>query len=115
MPTQRTVQKPHYSFLTSRKVSFHLLFLQNLLPVVTLGSAQFPFHCTQPVFCIHGVSRMGEGWRVPSHELTTLISWHLGHLHLQLGLGLLLSLLHGCQSLSNGLHCLGLHQEHLLH
>jgi hypothetical protein len=30
-------------------------------------------------------------------------------------LGLLLSLLHGCQSLPNSLHCLSLHQEHLLH
>jgi hypothetical protein len=56
-----------------------------------------------------------EGRRVPSHELATLIPWHLGHLHLQLGLGLLLSLLHGCQSLPNSLHCLSLHQEHLLH
>jgi hypothetical protein len=26
-----------------------------------------------------------------------------------------LSLLHGCQSLPNSLHCLSLHQEHLLH
>src|SRR5688572_12365032 len=89
--------------------------IQNLLPVVALGGTQLPFHCAQPVFCIHGVSRMGEGRRMPSHELTTLIPWHLGHLHLQLGLGLLLSLLHGCQSLPNGLHCLSLHQEHLLH
>ena len=89
--------------------------IQNLLSIVALGGAQFPLHCAQPVFCIHGVSRMGEGRRVPSHELATLIPWHLGHLHLQLGLGLLLSLLHGCQSLPNGLHCLSLHQEHLFY
>ena len=57
----------------------------------------------------------GELCITTPHELATLIPWHLGHLHLHLGLRLLLSLLHGRQSLPNSLHCLSLHQEHLLH
>ena len=47
-----------------------------------------------------------------SHELSTLVPRHLRHL--RLGWWLLLLLLNGGQSLTNGLNCLSLHQEHLL-
>jgi hypothetical protein len=50
-----------------------------------------------------------------SHEPHSLVSWHLWHLHLWLTLRLLLYLLHGCQSLPDCLHCLSLHEEHLLY
>jgi hypothetical protein len=46
-----------------------------------------------------------------SHEFSTLVS---GHLRLRWWLLLLLLLLNGGQSLTDGLNCLGLHQEHLL-
>jgi hypothetical protein len=49
-----------------------------------------------------------------SHELTTLVSEHLRHLRLRWGLLLLLLLLNACQSLTDGLNCLSLHQKHLL-
>jgi hypothetical protein len=52
---------------------------------------------------------------VTSHELCTLVSWHLWHLHLRLRLRLSFSLLHGYQSLPDCLHNLGIHEEHLLH
>jgi hypothetical protein len=47
-----------------------------------------------------------------SHEFSTLVSEHLRHLRLRWWL--LLLLVNGGQSLTNGLNCLGLHQEHLL-
>jgi hypothetical protein len=47
-----------------------------------------------------------------SHEFSTLVPRHLRHLRLRWWL-LLLLLLNGSQSLTNGLNCLGLHQEHL--
>jgi hypothetical protein len=47
-----------------------------------------------------------------SHEFSTFVSGHLRHLRLRWGL--LLLLLNGGQSLTNGLDCLSLHQEHLL-
>jgi hypothetical protein len=48
-----------------------------------------------------------------SHEFSTLVSGHLRHLRLRWWL-LLLLLLNGGQSLTDGLNCLSLHQEHLL-
>jgi hypothetical protein len=47
-----------------------------------------------------------------SHEFSTLVPGHLRHLRLRWCL--LLLLLNGGQSLTNGLNCLSLHQEHLL-
>jgi hypothetical protein len=44
-----------------------------------------------------------------SHEFSTLVPGHL-----RLGWGLLLLLLNGGQSLTDGLNCLSLHQKHLL-
>jgi hypothetical protein len=53
---------------------------------------------------------MSERWGMTSHEFSTLVS---GHLRLRWWLQLLL-LLNGDQSLTDGLNCLSLHQEHLL-
>jgi hypothetical protein len=47
-----------------------------------------------------------------SHEFSTLVSRHLRHLRLRWWL--LLLLLNGGQSLTDGLNWLSLHQEHLL-
>jgi hypothetical protein len=89
--------------------------IHNLLSVIALGGVQLPIQCVQPVFGVHGVYRVGKHRGMTSHELRTLLSWHLWHLHLRLRLRLLLSLLLGCQGLTDCLHCLGLHKEHLLH
>jgi hypothetical protein len=86
--------------------------IQNFLPVVALSSVQLPLHGTQPIFGIHGVSRVSEHWGITSHEFNTLVSGHLRHLRLRWGMMLLL---HSGQSLTNGLNCLSLHQEHLLY
>jgi hypothetical protein len=86
--------------------------IQNFLPVVTLSGVQLPLHGTQPIFSIHGVSRVSEHWGMTSHEFSTLVSGHLRQLRLWWGLMLLL---HSGQSLTNGLNCLSLHQEHLLY
>jgi hypothetical protein len=72
---------------------------------------QFPFHSAQPVFSIHGVRRMSKRWGMTSHEFSTLVSGHMRHLRLRWWL--LLLLLNGGQSLTDGLDCLSLHQEHL--
>jgi hypothetical protein len=56
--------------------------IQNFLPVVTLSGMQLPLHCVQPVFSIHGVRRMSNGWGMTSHELSTLVPGHLRHLRL---------------------------------
>jgi hypothetical protein len=48
-----------------------------------------------------------------SHEFSMLVSGHLRHLRLRWWLMLLL-LLNGDQSLTNGFNSLSLHQEHLL-
>jgi hypothetical protein len=85
--------------------------IQNFLPVITLSGMQLSLHSVQPVFSIHGVRRMSKHWGMTSHEFSTLVS---GHLRLRWWLLLLLLLLNGGQSLSNGLNCLGLHQEDLL-
>jgi hypothetical protein len=84
--------------------------IQNFLPVVTLSGVQLPLHGTQPIFSIHGVSRVSEHWEMTSHEFSMLVSRHL-----RLRWGLMLLLLHSGQSLTNGLDCLSLHQEHLLY
>ena len=55
---------------------------------------------------------MSERWGMTSHEFSTLVPGHLRHL--RLGWGLLLLLLNGGRSLTDGLDCLSLHQEHLL-
>jgi hypothetical protein len=56
---------------------------------------------------------MSERWGMTSHEFSTLVLGHLRHLRLRWWL-LLLLLLNGSQSLTDGLNCLRLHQEHLL-
>jgi hypothetical protein len=83
--------------------------IQNFLPIITLSGMQLSLHSAQPVFSIHGVRRMSKCWGMTSHEFSTLVSGHL-----RLRWWLLLLLLNGGQSLTNGLNCLGLHQEHLL-
>jgi hypothetical protein len=52
---------------------------------------------------------MSKRWGITSHEFSTLVSGHL-----RLRWWLLLLLLNGGQSLTDGLNCLSLHQEHLL-
>jgi hypothetical protein len=54
---------------------------------------------------------MSERWGMTSHEFSTLVSRHLRHLRLRWWL---LLLLNDGQSLTDGLNCLSLHQEHLL-
>jgi hypothetical protein len=83
--------------------------IQNFLLVITLSGVQFLLHCEQPVFSIHGVRRVSEHWGMTSHEFNTLVPRHL-----RLRWGLLLLLLNGGQSLTNGLNCQSLHHEHLL-
>ena len=55
---------------------------------------------------------MSERWWMTSHEFSTLVPGHLRHLRLRWCL--LLLLLNGGQSLTDGLNCLSLHQKHLL-
>jgi hypothetical protein len=55
---------------------------------------------------------MSKRWGMTSHEFSTLVSGHLRHLRLRWCL--LLLLLNSGQSLTDGLNCLSLHQEHLL-
>jgi hypothetical protein len=80
--------------------------IQNLLPVVALSGVQLPLHSAQPIFSIHGVRRMSECWGMTSHEFNTLVPGHLRHLRLRWLL--LLLLLNGSQSLTDGLNCLSL-------
>jgi hypothetical protein len=84
--------------------------IQDFLPVIALSGMQLSLHSAQPVFSIHGVRRMSKRWGMTSHEFSTLVSGHLRHLRLRWWL----LLLNGGQSLTNGLNCLSLHQEHLL-
>jgi hypothetical protein len=83
--------------------------IQNLLPFVALSSVQLPLHGTQPIFSIHVVRRVSEHRGMTSHEFSTPVSRHLRHMRLRWWL-----LLNGDQSLTNGLNCLRMHQEHLL-
>jgi hypothetical protein len=87
--------------------------IQNFLPVVALSGVQLPLHSAQPIFSIHGVRRVSKHWGMTSYEFSTLVSGDLRHLRLRWWLMLLL-LLNGDQSLTNGLNCLSLHQEQLL-
>jgi hypothetical protein len=81
--------------------------IQNLLPVVALSGVQLLLHSAQPIFSIHGVRRMSKRWGMTSHEFCTLVPGHLRHLRLRWWL--LLLLLNGGQSLTDGLNCLSLH------
>jgi hypothetical protein len=72
--------------------------IQNFLSIVILSDVQLLLHGTQPIFSIHGVSRVSEHWGMTSHEFSTLVSGHLRHLRLRLRLMLLL--LHSGQSLT---------------
>jgi hypothetical protein len=83
--------------------------IQNFLPVIALSSMQLSLHSAQLVFSIHGVRRVSERWGMTSHEFSTLVPGHL-----RLRCCLLLLLLNGGQSLTDGLNCLGLHQKQLL-
>jgi hypothetical protein len=73
--------------------------IQHLLTIVALGSVQLTLHGTQPIFRVHGISRVGKDRGMASHEFCPLVSGHLWHLHLHWRLRwwwLLLSLLHRC-------------------
>jgi hypothetical protein len=73
--------------------------VQHLLMIIALGSVQLTLHGTQPIFSVHGISRMGKDWGMASHEFCPLVSRHLWHLNLHLRLRrwwLLLHLLHRC-------------------
>jgi hypothetical protein len=73
--------------------------IQHLLMIVALGSVQLTLHGTQPIFGIHGISRVGKNREMAPHELYPLVSRHLRHLDLHLRLRrwwMLLHLLHGC-------------------
>jgi hypothetical protein len=83
--------------------------IQNFLPVIALSGMELPLHGTQPIFSIHGVRRVSEHWGMTSHEFNMLVPGHLRHLRLRWGLMLLLLLLNGGQSLTDGLNCLSLH------
>jgi hypothetical protein len=84
--------------------------IQDFLPIIALSGMQLLLHSAQLVFSIHGVRRVSKRWGMTSHEFSTLVS---GHLRLRWCL-LLLLLLNGGQSLTDGLNCLSLHQKHLL-
>jgi hypothetical protein len=60
--------------------------IQHLLTIVALGSVQLTFHGTQPIFGVHGFSRMGKDWGMAPHEFCPLVSGHLWHLDLHLRL-----------------------------
>jgi hypothetical protein len=60
--------------------------IQHLLTIVALGSVQLMFHGTQPIFSVHGISRMGKDRGMAPHEFCPLVSGHLWHLDLHLRL-----------------------------
>jgi hypothetical protein len=73
--------------------------IQHLLTIVALSSVQLTLHGMQPIFRVHGVSRVGKDRGMAPHELCPLVSGHLGHLNLHWRLRqwwLLLNLLHRC-------------------
>jgi hypothetical protein len=39
--------------------------IQHLLTIVALGSVQLMFHGAQPIFSVHGISRVGKDWGWP--------------------------------------------------
>jgi hypothetical protein len=73
--------------------------IQHLLAIVALGSVQLTLHGTQPIFCVHGINRVGKDRGMAPHEFGPLVPGHLRHLDLHWRLRwrwLLLSLLHCC-------------------
>jgi hypothetical protein len=73
--------------------------IQHFLTIVALGSVQLTLHGTQPIFSVHGISRMDKHWGMVHHEFCLLVSGHLWHLDLHWRLRrwwLLLYLLHCC-------------------
>jgi hypothetical protein len=73
--------------------------IQHFLMIVALGSVQLTFHGTQPIFSVHGISRMSKDLGMAPHEFCPLVSGHLRHLNLHWRLRrgwLLLHLLHYC-------------------
>jgi hypothetical protein len=73
--------------------------IQHLLTIIALGSVQLTLHGTQPIFRVHGISRVGKDWGIAPHEFGSLVPEHLRHLDLHWRLRrwwLLLHLLHGC-------------------
>jgi hypothetical protein len=41
--------------------------IQHFLRIVALGSVQLMFHGTQPIFGVHGISRVGKDWGMAPH------------------------------------------------
>jgi hypothetical protein len=56
--------------------------IQHLLAVVALGSVQLTLHGMQPIFHVHGASRVGKDREMAPHEFCPLVSGHLWHLDL---------------------------------
>jgi hypothetical protein len=48
--------------------------IQHLLTIVALGSVQLSFYGTQPIFGVHGISRVGKDWGMAPHEFCPLVS-----------------------------------------
>jgi hypothetical protein len=75
--------------------------VQHLLTIIALGSVQLTLQSMQPIFGVHGISRVGKNRGMTPHELCPFVSGHLWHLDLHWRLRrwwwwLLLHLLHGC-------------------
>ena len=56
--------------------------IQHLLTIVALSSMQLTLHGTQPIFHVHGISRVDKDRGMAPHELYPLVSRHLWHLDL---------------------------------
>jgi hypothetical protein len=56
--------------------------VQHLLTIVALSSVQLVLHDTQPIFRVHGISRVGKDRGMAPHELCLLVSGHLWYLDL---------------------------------
>jgi hypothetical protein len=52
--------------------------IQHLLTIVALGSVQLTLHDTQPIFRVHGISKVGKNRGMAPHELYLLVSGHCG-------------------------------------
>jgi hypothetical protein len=70
--------------------------VQHLMTIVALGSVQLTLHGTQPIFGVHGISRVGKDWGMAPHEFCPLVSGHLWHLDLHSRLRRGWLLLHCC-------------------
>jgi hypothetical protein len=85
----------NFSYSNTRGVTAGTI--QNLLAIIALGSVQLALHSTQPIFSIHGISRVGKDRGIAPHQFCPLVLGHLRHLnmHMRLRWGwLLLHLLH---------------------